>query len=66
MARGSKQGDLYVTKTKLCNGVLNVAENDTSVELWHKRLGHMSEKGMHALARMDYLPELKGITLKPC
>ena len=26
----------------------------------------MSEKGMHALARMDYLPELKGITLKPC
>ena len=66
MARGSKQGNLYVTKTKLCNGVLNIAENDTSAELWHKRLGHMSEKGMHALARMDYLPELKGITLKPC
>lgn len=66
MARGSKQGNLYVTKTKLCNEVLNNVEKDTLVELWHKRLGHMSEKGMHALARMEYLPELKGISLKPC
>ena len=66
VAKGSKQGCLYVTKTKLCNDVLNIAENEASAELWHKRLGHMSEKGMHALARKDYLPELKGITLKPC
>ena len=50
VARGRKQGNLYVTKTKLCNGLLNIAENDTSAELWHKRLRHMSEKGMHALA----------------
>jgi len=54
-----------VTKTKLCNEVLNIAEIDTSVELWHKRLGHMFWKGMHSLARMDYLPDLKGISLKP-
>jgi hypothetical protein len=26
----------------------------------------MSEKGMQALARMEFLPELKCITLKPC
>jgi hypothetical protein len=26
----------------------------------------MSEKGMQALARMEFLLELKGITLKPC
>jgi hypothetical protein len=58
--------NIYVTKTKLCNDVLTVAENETSAELWHKRLGHMSEKGMQALAHMDFLPELKGITLKPC
>jgi hypothetical protein len=66
MAQGSKQGCLYVTKTKLCNDVLTVVENDTMAELWHKRLRHMSEKGMQALARMVFLPELKGITLKPC
>jgi hypothetical protein len=66
VARGSKQGCLYVTKTKLCNDVLTVAENDTTAELWHKRLGHMSEKGMQALARIEFLPKLKSITLKPC
>ncbi|KAK1652513.1 hypothetical protein QYE76_070318 [Lolium multiflorum] len=60
VAQGSKQGRLDVTKIKLCNDVLTVAGNDTSVEFWHKRLGHMSEKGMHALARMEFLPELKG------
>jgi ABC-type transport system involved in cytochrome c biogenesis ATPase subunit len=64
--RGSKQGCLYVTKTKLHNDMMTVTENDTLVELWHKRLGYMSEKGMQALARMEFLPELKGITLKPC
>jgi hypothetical protein len=65
VARGSKQGCLYVTKTKLCNDMLTIAENETTAELWHKRLGHMSEKGMQALAQMEFLPELKGITLKP-
>jgi hypothetical protein len=46
--------------------MMTVTENDTSAELWHKRLGYMSEKGMRALARMEFLPELKGIILKPC
>jgi hypothetical protein len=66
VARGSKQGYLYMTKTKLCNDVLTVAKNDTMAELWHKRLGDMSEKGMQDLDRIEFLPELKGITLKPC
>jgi hypothetical protein len=35
-------------------------------ELWHKRLGNMSEKGMQALAWIEFLPELKSITFKPC
>jgi hypothetical protein len=54
-----------VTKTKLCNDVLTITENETLAKLWHKRLGNMSEKGMQALARMEFLPELKGVTLKP-
>ena len=44
---------------------VNIAERDSSIELWHKRLGHMSEKGLHSLARKDFLPELKGMTLRP-
>jgi hypothetical protein len=26
----------------------------------------MSEKGLHSLAHMDFLPKLKGMTLRPC
>ena len=66
LARGAKQGCLYVTKTKLCKTDVNFAEGDSSIELWHKRFGHMSEKGLHYLARKDFLPELKGMTLRPC
>jgi hypothetical protein len=55
-----------VTKTKLCNDVLTVTENETLAELWHRWLGHKSEKGMQDLAHMEFLPELNGITLKPC
>ena len=33
---------------------VNIAERDSSIELWHKRLGHMSEKGLHSLARKDF------------
>jgi ABC-type transport system involved in cytochrome c biogenesis ATPase subunit len=66
LARGAKQGCLYVTKTKLCKTDVNIVERDSNIELWHKRLGHMSEKGLHSLAHKDFLPELKGMTLKPC
>jgi hypothetical protein len=64
LARGAKQGCHYVTKTKLCKTEVNIAERDSSIELWHKRLGYMSEKGLHSLARKDFLPELKGMTLR--
>jgi hypothetical protein len=46
--------------------VLTIGENENSAELWYKRLGHISEKGMLALARMEFLLEWKGITFKPC
>jgi hypothetical protein len=66
VARGAKQGCLYVIKTKLCKQEVNVAETNSSPELWHKRLGHMSEKGLNSLAHKDLLPEVKGMTLRPC
>jgi hypothetical protein len=46
VARGSNQCCLCVTKTKLCNDVLDITNNDISIELQNKTLGHMSEKGM--------------------
>ena len=50
---------------KLCKDEANVAA-DSSGELWHKRLGHMSETIMHILANKRLLQEVKGIHLEKC
>ena len=44
---------------------MNIVENEASTELWHKRLGHISEKGLQVLARKKLLP-VKGMSLLPC
>nr|GFD31001.1 retrovirus-related Pol polyprotein from transposon TNT 1-94 [Tanacetum cinerariifolium] len=35
-------------------------------KLWHKRLGHMSEKGMSILSKMNVLSGVHDINLKKC
>ncbi|KAK9000129.1 hypothetical protein V6N11_082261 [Hibiscus sabdariffa] len=57
IARGNKQGSLYVTQGKLCKREANVACGNSCLELWHKRLGHISEKGLQILARKELIPE---------
>ena len=66
MAKGKKTCTLYTMKGKICNGVVNALEGDSSIELWHKRLGHMSEKGMQILSKKEFLPGMKGTPLKTC
>ncbi|KAG5521367.1 hypothetical protein RHGRI_033809 [Rhododendron griersonianum] len=44
-------------RKKLSKGEVNAIGDEASTELWHKRLGHMSEKGMQILARKALLPE---------
>ncbi|VFQ81002.1 unnamed protein product [Cuscuta campestris] len=58
MAREKKEGSLYVMQAKLCKGEINITYDD--MEVWHKRLGHISEKGLHMLTRKDLLPDVKG------
>ena len=53
-------------KTKLYKQEVNIAEKSSSIELWHKRLGHISEKGLHSLAHKDLLSEVKGMTFRLC
>ncbi|KAK9035368.1 hypothetical protein V6N11_077410 [Hibiscus sabdariffa] len=43
---------------------VNVTVNDSSTELWHKRLSHISEKGIKCLAKKNKLSWLKNATLK--
>ena len=41
VARGKEQNTLYVMKAKLHKGEINAAQQDVSIELWHRRLGHI-------------------------
>ena len=51
---------------KLCKGELNVAYDNSNLELWHRRFEHMSEKGLQILARKELIPNIKGKSLEPC
>ncbi|GKB76256.1 putative RNA-directed DNA polymerase [Tanacetum coccineum] len=48
------------------DGYHNSSDNDDMTELWHKRLGHMSEKGMSILSKKNVLSGVHDINLKKC
>ena len=45
-ARGKICCTLYKTQVKLCKDVISATQEDSSPNLWHRRLAHMSEKGL--------------------
>ena len=47
LAHGKKTGTLYMTSST--RDTIAVAEASTDKSLWHRRLGHMSEKWMKML-----------------
>ena len=65
VAQTKKHGTLYVMHAKLCKDEAHVAAN-TNGQIWHKILGHMSEKGMHILADQKLFPKVKGVHLEKC
>ncbi|KAA8526119.1 hypothetical protein F0562_007781 [Nyssa sinensis] len=60
VARGKACCTLYKTNLKMCRDGLNSIEDGTSPNLWHKRLGHMSEKGLQILVKRSFIPFAKG------
>ena len=66
VAKGKKINSFYVMEAKLHKGEINAIRKGESIDLWHKRLGHISEKGLQTLARKQFLPELQGTSLKSC
>ena len=64
IARGKKTGTLYVTSN--LENIVAVADADGKSNLWHQRLGHMSEKGMKTLLSKGKLPDLKNIDVGLC
>ena len=65
MARGEKKDLLYMMQAKVCACEVNLAD-DCSCELWHNRLGHMSEKGKQMLSKNQYLLDVSYMSLKSC
>ena len=65
-ARGKICCILYKTQVKLCKDVVSAAQEDSSPNLWHRRLAHMSEKGLQILAKKSLIPFAKGMSLNPC
>ncbi|KAL5825678.1 hypothetical protein ACOSQ3_021741 [Xanthoceras sorbifolium] len=64
VARGKKCGTLYVTSN--LENIVAVADADGKSNLWHQRLGHMSEKGMKTLLSKGKLPDLKAVDVGLC
>ena len=64
LAHGKKTGTLYMTSSP--RDTIVVADTSTDTSLWHRKLGHMSEKGMKMLLSKEKLPELKSIDFDMC
>ena len=46
--------------------IIAVVDASIDTTLWHRKLGHMSEKGMKMLLSKGKLPELKSINFDIC
>ncbi|CAA7059133.1 unnamed protein product [Microthlaspi erraticum] len=65
VARGDKFSSFYWMQAKVSKETVNALENDDAMELWHKRLGHMSEKGLCVLSKKS-IPGISGLHLQKC
>lgn len=64
IAHGKKSGTLYMTASACCS--IAVAIGNENSNMWHQRLGHMSEKGMQLMHSKGKLPGLQSIDLDMC
>ena len=58
VGRGIKHFTLYITQAKIVKNVVHAAEFVDEIDLWHKRLCHMSKKGMFSLIRKNALSDV--------
>lgn len=62
VAKGEKISKLYWEKALVARDHVNAMDIEAS--LWHRRLSHMSEKGLNYLAKKDMLSGLKNTNLE--
>jgi hypothetical protein len=61
IAKGNMVSILYHVHAKLSASCVNALQKEDACALWHKRLGHMSGKGMTVLVKKNLL---KGVNIK--
>lgn len=66
MGKGKKALGLYWLQALIFTDLVNAVEGDSSSELWHKRLSHISEKRLNCLTKRNLLSRLKGARLDMC
>ncbi|RVW11901.1 Retrovirus-related Pol polyprotein from transposon TNT 1-94 [Vitis vinifera] len=66
IAKGNKSCSLYLMQARVIDSSINAVDDDSTFELWHNRLGHMSEKGLMILAKKNLLSAMKKGSLKRC
>ena len=66
IGKGKKCSSLYLMQTRVIDSSINVVDDDSTVKLWHNRLGHMSEKDLMILAKKNLLSCMKKGSLKGC
>jgi len=64
LACGKKTDTLYMT-TRFADIIVSI-EAENQAQLWHCRLGHMSQKGMKILQSKGKLPKSKNVDLDIC
>ena len=66
LARERKHLNLYVTQGSIHGDSINLVESEALSELWHKRLSHMSDRGITYLAKKNLLVGMKQTKVKIC
>ena len=66
VARGEKSSSFYWMHAEVSKYYVNAMENYNSMELWNKRLGHMSEKGMSVLSKKEVIQGIFGLHRQKC
>uniref|UniRef100_A0A0D3BDR3 GAG-pre-integrase domain-containing protein n=1 Tax=Brassica oleracea var. oleracea TaxID=109376 RepID=A0A0D3BDR3_BRAOL len=64
VARGNISSYFYWMQVKVSKDVVYAVENDGSMELWLKRLGHMSDKGIFLLSKKEGLGSIVMLSLE--
>ncbi|GAA0155870.1 hypothetical protein LIER_13498 [Lithospermum erythrorhizon] len=62
--KGTKEGTLYRSSLEALKDGVHIV--DSKFKLWHKTLGHMSEKGLKVLAKRCFIPKVEDDYVSDC